>query len=191
MFLKDLTGKEILSGKTCKGYCRGVGVSLKTHTVKYLLCASTQNGEADFALSTTAIAEIGEQIRMSTLRPLLPRNCVRIFIGRPIYAFDGIYLGQVEDLVMEGFVATQLLSSKKILYPVNAITACFDAVILKKEQPYPLGQRIPAPLLPLVTDKNSSVVTKPILRTAIQKSSLIKLTLSLPPFTLNGDFVLR
>ena len=34
----------------------------------------------------------------------------------------------------------------------------------------------------MITEKTDGVVTRPILRAAMQKSALIKLTLSLPPF---------
>ena len=46
-------------------------------------------------------------------------------------------------------------------------------------------QRIPAPLLSSFTDKSEALVTKPILRVAIRNKSLIKLTLSLPPFNMD------
>ncbi len=186
MFLKDLTNKEILSGKQPKGVCRGVGISLKSHAVKYLLCASSATADTDFSVSTAAVDRIDERITLSKLRPVFPKNCVKLFLGRPVYSFDGAYLGKVTDLELQGFTATNLFTDQDAVYPINAITASQDAVILKKEQPYPIGQRIPAPLLPLVTDKAGSVVTKPILRAAIRKGALIKLTLSLPPFYFQG-----
>ncbi len=183
MLLSSLVNKEILSGKTVKGVCLGVGISLKNYTVKYLLCASAQNASSpDFAVSVSAVERIDDCVRLTKLRPLHPQNCARIFLGRPIYAFDGVFLGTVADLLVKDFTATDLFSDQNIRYPVSGITACHDAVILKKEQPYPLGQRIPAPLLHLANDKNS-LVTKPVLRAAIGKGTLIKLTLSLPPFS--------
>ncbi len=186
MFLKDLVNKEIVSGKNVKGVCRGVGVSLKSHAVKYLLCASApSSADADFAVAVSAVEDVDKQIYLSQLRPVLPKSCARIFIGRPVYSFEGVHLGNVADLEIQGFIATRLYTDQAIAYPVNVITACFDAVILKKELPYPLGQRIPAPMLSLVTDKADAVVTKPILRTAIRKGALTKLTLSLPPFYLD------
>ena len=80
--------------------------------------------------------------------------------------------------------ATRLLTDRGDVFPITSVFACADAVILRKEPPYPLGQRIPAPLLPIVSDKSEALVTKPILRAAIQKRALVKLTLSLPPFNL-------
>ncbi len=188
MFLTDLINKRIFSGKTAKGICCGVGVSLKTHAVKYLLCANalTPTKRVDFCVSISAVENIGESIRLSQLRPLRPQRCANLFIGSPIYSFDGSYLGKITDLELREFIATRLFSDGGEIYSINAVSACQDAVILKKEQPYPLGQRIPAPVLPLVTEKKESVVTKGVLRTAIKRGALIRLTLSLPPFIREG-----
>ncbi len=186
MFLQELVNKEIFSGKNAKGICRGVGISLKSHAVKYLLCASTPTAThgGDFSVSTSAVERIEEGVFLTKLRPLFPKNCARVFLGCPIYSFDGVFLGNLTDLEMKGFAATQIFTDQATAYPVTAITACKDALILKREQPFPLGQRVPTPLLPLVTDKKDAVVTKPLLRTAIQNGALVKLTLSLPPFSL-------
>ncbi len=188
MFLKELTNKEILSGSTPKGYCRGVGVSLKSHAVKYLLCGGSPApaADTDFSVSTAAIVNVGEQIQLTKLRPLFPKSCVRIFIGRPVYSYDGAYLGSVKDLAMQGFAATTLYTDQGAAYPITSITACKDAVILKREQPFPLGQRIPAPLLSLSSEQKSPLVTKQVLRRAIREGKLIQLTLSLPPFGLRA-----
>ncbi len=180
MFLSAITDKEIVSGATKKGICRGVGVSLKSHAVKYLLCAS--DGDTDFSVSASAVERVDEQITLSSLRPLFPKRCARIFIGRPVYSFDGAYLGKVVDLEIREFIATNLFTDQNERYPINAVFACRDAVIIKKEQPYPLGQRVPTPILPLFTEKKDAVVSKQILRTAIEKGKLISLTLSLAPF---------
>ncbi len=183
MFLSELTDKIILSGKTPKGVCLGVGVSLKNFTVKYLLCASSPTSTVpDFAISVAAVESVDENVRISKLRPLIPKNCARIFLGKPVYAFDGIYLGKVVDLALQNFTATHLFTDQNIRYPMSAVTACFDAVLLKREEPYPIGQRIPAPLLYVANEKNAALVTKPVLRSAMQKGALIRLTLSLPPF---------
>ncbi len=188
MFLKELTNKEILSGKSPKGYCRGVGVSLKSHAVKYLLCGGSPApaADTDFSVSTSSVTNVGEQIQLSQLRPVFPKNCVRIVIGRPVYSFDGAYLGNVTDLAMQGFAATTLFTDQNVAYPITSVTACKDAVILKREQPYPLGQRIPAPLLFLSSEQKSPLVTKQALKRAIREGRLITLTLSLPPFGLHS-----
>jgi sporulation protein YlmC with PRC-barrel domain len=184
MKLSDLCEKSIYTNKAFQGICRGVGLSLKSHAVRYLLCASTptQMG-TDFSVGVNAVTEVNERILLSRLRPASPKGCAKIAIGLPVYSFEGGFLGTVTDLDLFDFTATTLYTDRGDSFPITSIFACSDAVILRKEQPYPLGQRIPAPLLSLVTDKSDGVVTKPILRTAIEKGSLVKLTLSLPPFS--------
>ncbi len=178
MFLSHLTNKELLSGNTPKGICRGVGVSLKSHAVKYLLCASASTSDHDFSVSTNAVEEVGDRIRLSKIRPLYPRNCARIFIGRPVYAYDGAYLGVVRDLLIEDMIATHLVTETAV-YPITSLLACLDAVILKREQPFPIGQRIPAPFLSLSNGKKEGVVTKPLLRAAIEQGKLVRLTFAI------------
>ncbi len=188
MLLTELTNKPVFSGKNPRGVCLGVGISLKSHAVKYLLCASETSTEVNFTLSTDAVAHIDERITLTHARPLYPKSCARIFIGKSVYANDGSYLGKVLDLECDHFVATRLYTDQNAVYPVSAISACQDVVIMKKEAPFPLGQRIPAPFLSLLTDKKDGVLTKPLLKVAIEKGALIGLTLSLPPFSLENYF---
>ena len=188
MKLSYLNEKSVYAGKTFRGVCRGVALSLKSQAVKYLLCASTLTQTAtDFSVGVSAVTEVGESILLSRLRPAYPKNCAKITIGLPVYSFEGGYLGVVEDLEMRDFVATRLFTDRGDIFPITSLFACSDAVILRKEPPYPLGQRIPASLLPIVTDKSEALVTKPILRAAIQKRALVKLTLSLPPFNMENE----
>ncbi len=190
MKLSDLTEKNICAGKAIRGVCRGVALSLKSHAVKYLLCASTATqSNTDFSIGVSSIANVGETIILHRLRPAYPKNCAKISIGLPIYSFEGGYLGTVEDLAIKDFIATHLFTDRGEVFPITSIVACSDAVILRKEQPYPLGQRIPATLLPIVTDRPEGVVTKAVLRTACAKGALIKLMLSLPPFSLEPNDV--
>lgn len=184
MFLSELTNKEIFVGKNPRGIVKGVAVSLKTHEVKYLLCANAKTSRAIFAIPLRAVVSVGECVQLSRLRPVLPKHCACIFLHLPVYSFEGEHLGSLQELSLQSFVATTLLTDKKVSFPVSAVLACSDALLLKKEQPYPLGQRIPAPFLPLLTEKEDGLVTKPILRTAAQKNSLVKLTLALPPFSI-------
>ena len=183
MKLSTLYGKSIYTDKNLQGVCRGVAISLKSYAVRYLLCASTPTQcNADFSIGIGAVAEVGEIIRLSHVRTANPRGYAKITVGLPIYAFDGCFLGTVADLDISGFTATTLYTSRGERFPITSIAACSDAVILRKEQPYPIGQPIPTPSIFDITNKNSGVVTKQILRTAIEKKSLIALTLSLPPF---------
>lgn len=188
MKLSQLTEKNIYANRTFKGVCRGVAISLKSHTVRYLLCASTPTQSvADFAINVSAIVEIDNSITLSRLRPSYPKGCAKIAIGLPVYSFEGGYLGSVTDLDIQDFVATKLHTDRGECYPIHSIFACSDAVILRKEQPFPLGQRIPAPFLPMLTAKSDGVITKPILRTFADKGALIELTLALPPFQLYNE----
>lgn len=183
MKLSSLYGKSIYTDKNLQGVCRGVAISLKSYAVRYLLCASTPTQHnTDFSVSFSAVAEIGEIIRLSHLRTANPRGYAKIMVGLPVYAFDGGFLGTVTDLDICGFTATTLYTNRGERFPITSIAACSDAVILRKEQPYPIGQHLPTPSFFGITTKNSGIVTKQILRTAIEKKSLIALTLSLPPF---------
>ena len=188
MLLSKITSLNVCVGKTVRGVCLGVGVSLKSFAVKYLLCADAATHtplcpRTDFAVNASAIQSLDETaIVLSRLRPVLPKNCAKIFIGRPVYSNEGVFLGHVSDLEIHDLTATNLLTDQTAAYPLTAVAAFSDAVILRKEQPYPLGQRIPAPVVLDIFDKNEPVVTKATLRKAIEKRSLIKLTLSLAPF---------
>lgn len=189
MKLSQLHEKNIYVGKSFRGVCRGVALSLKSQSVKYLLCASTQTQTAtDFSVGVSAVTEIAEDIRLSRLRPCYPKNCAKISIGLPVYSFEGGFIGVVEDMDMRDFVATKLYTDRGVVIPLTSVFACSDAVILRKEQAYPLGQRIPTTMLSSVTDKSEALVTKPLLRAAIRNKSLIQLTLSLPPFNMKEPF---
>ncbi len=183
MFLSNITNKTVYLNKTPRGVVKGVGISLKTHAVKYLLCGNSQSPRTHFALPVSAIVSIDESVILSRMRPVLPKNCTCLFIGLPVYAYDGTYLGKIAELEIKDFVATLFYTDTYHDFPVSVIAACSDAVLLKKEQPYPLGQRIPAPFLSNLLGKADGVVTKPVLRSAMQKNCLVKLTLSLPPFS--------
>lgn len=192
MKLSQLHEKNIYVGKSFRGVCRGVALSLKSQSVKYLLCASTQTQTAtDFSVGVSAVTEIAEDIRLSRLRPCYPKNCAKISIGLPVYSFEGGFIGVVEDMDMRDFVATKLYTDRSAVIPLTSVFACSDAVILRKEQAYPLGQRIPTTMLSSVTDKSEALVTKPLLRAAIRNKSLIQLTLSLPPFNMEEPFLKR
>lgn len=186
MFLSQLAEKEIFVGNTPRAIIKGVGVSLKTYKIKYLLCAETTASRALFALSINGITSFNMPILLPRLRPVLAKHCACVFLGLPVYSFDGEYLGNIQDLAIDNQAATLLYTDKEITLPISSVAACSDALLLKKEQPYPLGQRIPAPFVPALSEKYGGIVTKPVLRAALEKNSLIKLTLSLPPFDLNS-----
>ena len=182
MFLSDLSNKIIYASNQPRGVCLGVGISLKTYAVKYLLCSSSATTQTvDFAVSVSAVDEVGDGVNLKRLRAVFPNGCARIFIGRPIYSAEGGFIGFIRDVEMHDFAVTRLFSDREEIFSVTAIAACADAVILRKEQSFPIGQRVPAPLL---SSKNEPIVTKSVLRKAIAKGELIKLTLALSPFRL-------
>ena len=197
MFLSDIFNKPVVTQKSQRGTCLGVGISLKNQAVKYLLCSSnslafsngvssgTSIAAADFSVNVSAVEDIGEQIFLTRLRPVFPKNCAKLFIGLPIYSYEGVFLGTLTDVELDDFVATRIFTDGAC-YPAASIFACSDAVILRKEQPFPIGQRIPAPLL-FDFSSQASIVTKPILKEAAKQGKLIRFTLSLPPFYLQAD----
>ena len=187
MLFSQLIHKTVYAGISPKGKCVGIGISLKSYAVKYLLCASTnkQYTHADFCVSVAAIDEIEDGIYLTHLRPAFPKNCAKLFLGLPIYADNGTFIGNLCDVQMENFQATHLLTNTGNSIPVCNVSAVSDAILLKKQQPYPIGQRIPAPSVSKFLDKEESFINRSNLRTAIKKSNLIKLTLSLPPFAVS------
>ena len=93
MKLSQLSEKNIYVNKTFKGVCRGVAISLKSHAVRYLLCASTSTQSvSDFAIGIAAVSDIDESITLTRLRPACPKGCAKIAIGLPVYSFEGGYL---------------------------------------------------------------------------------------------------
>ncbi|MBQ8291362.1 MAG: hypothetical protein IJX88_02470 [Clostridia bacterium] len=188
MLVSELIDKKVFVGKTLRGVALGVGVSLKTSAVKYLLCAniehhSKMNPQADFAVSVSAIERIGEEgIVLSKLRTLFPKNCAKLFLQRPVFSEEGLFLGGLVDLELREFTIVKLYTDRGGAYPFSAVAAATDAVILKKMPPYPIGQRIPAYASLRILHKEEPVVTRSVLKEAMRKQSLVRFTLSLPPF---------
>ena len=185
MFLSSLLQKRILVGKQSKGVCLGIGFSLKNQTVKYLLCGSAPHAKtADFAVGIHTVLSIDDSITLSRLRAVHPNACVKVFTGLPIYAHDGIKLGELQDIeIVQGKVIRILVNDGKS-YPIAAIFAFGDAIILRKDLPFPLGQTLPKAAREIFPESGVSV-TKNLLRSAIKKGKLIELTLSLPPFNIS------
>ena len=185
MLLSNLYQKPVVVDGNIRGVCLGVGISLKTYAVKYLLCSSSPTRSTnDVCVNVSSIIKIDEAVFLRRLRPVFPKNCAQITMRLPIFSYNGGAQGFLQDLEMQNFVALRFFNENKA-FPISAVTACADAVILRKEQPFPLGQRVPAPFLLYFKDVARPIVTKAVLSTAIQEKSLIKLTLSLPPFSLN------
>ncbi len=182
MYLSDYVNKPILVGKEQRGVCLGIGFSLKTQALKCLLCAPTSQQSPTFAVGISAVQCVAEHVVLPRLRTVLPTGCARLTFGMPIYAYDGGFLGKIIDAEFANNLLLHVFTDKNERFPATAIFACNDALILRKNMPYPLGQRVPAPIICQINDKMDGLVTRPLLRTAIAKGALIKLTLSLPPF---------
>lgn len=183
MLLSYLLDKPVVARESVRGVCRGIGVSLHSYTVKLLLCSTAPTQQnPDFAVGTSSVLYVDKKIHLSRLRAVLPKNYAKFFLGLPIFSAEGAYLGKLVDMEIENFSAVALHTDKKEEIPFSAVAVCNDAVILRKMPAYPLGQRIPAPLLCQMQAQNEQLITKQTLRRAIQQKSLIKLTLSLPPF---------
>lgn len=178
MLLSQLTGKTVYFNGASRGVCLGVGLSPKTFAIKYLFCADGRS-QADFALPISSLQSVSEHVLvLSKFRAALPKACARLFLGLPVYSQTGNFLGKLQDVRFEDQIATRLFTDRNAAYAFAAVGAISDALILRKLPPYPIGQRIPAPLF----SEKQSVVTRSVLRGAIEKNSLVRLTLSLPPF---------
>ena len=207
MYLTDFISKHIYVGKTLRGVCLGLGISPKSFAVKYLLCISgkegktaayaancdcderqkyafVQNKETDFVVNLSAVEDVETDIRLSRLRLVFPKNCWKVFLGTPIFAADGNFLGRLANAEIAGERIVRLIADNGAAFSPTLLTACADVLILRKEQPYPLGQRIPAPAILHISDGKEGVVSKSILKSVIQKSTLIRFTLSLSPFSM-------
>lgn len=183
MKLSEVIGKSVYASSRRRGVCQGVGVSLKSGAVKYLFCTAS-SGRTEFCVNVSAIGEIDEEIYLSRLRPAFPKNAVKILLGLPVYTSEGVFLGNVTDMEMDSFIALHLETDKDETFPALHISACTDAILLRKKTPYPIGQRIPAHILSDILQNGEMIVSRSSLREAIEKGALIKLTLSLAPFAL-------
>ena len=183
MKLSMLIGKSVYAGSKRRGTCQGVGVSLKSGTVKYLFCGAP-TGRTDFCVNVSAIEEIDEEIYLSRLRPVFPKSAVKIVLGLPVYTDEGVFLGNVTDMETDAFLALRLETDTGERFSIFRIFACTDAILLRKKPPYPIGQRIPAHALSEIFKNSETIVSRSNLRHAIEKGALIKLTLSLAPFAL-------
>lgn len=185
MLLSELIQKRVYSGETFKGYCVGVGVSLKTQAVKYLLCSSTNRpfaDQVDFCVNISSVLDVQTDVHLTRARSVFPKNCAKVFLGKPVFSDTGSFIGTLCDGALTRFTLEKLFCDNGKSFPVSAVAAFSDAVILKKEAPYPLGQRIPAPILSILDGQNGNIVNKTTLRAAMENKSLIRLTLSLAPF---------
>ncbi len=186
MLLSELIGKPVYCGNVIRGTLCGVCLSLSTRAVKYLLCKTTEKpANTEFCVSVFNVEKLNDGVYLKRIKAVLPKNCARVFLNRPVYTEQGEYLGYFSDLQLDDFVATYLFTGDGKRFPASALSAVSDALILKKPPIYPIGQRIPAsPILDYISKigQGSPVVTRSVLKTAIKSKKLISLTLSLAPF---------
>ena len=191
MLLSQLFFKTITTDETTRGKVVGIGFSLKSGKIKHLLCSTQSQPQidlprTDFAVNTSAITAVADKISLSRIRPIIPKTKTALFPHLPVYSQNGIFLGNLSDGKIKDFVLVQLCTDKNYAFPTSSIAVCHDAIFLRKEKPYPLGQRIPSPMLSQLQGEKTSV-TKPLLQRALRQGTLVKLTLSLPPFALLSD----
>jgi sporulation protein YlmC with PRC-barrel domain len=188
MFLSQIIGKPVRKQNATYGNVTGICISLKSRALRYLVCVSNRDVKTEFAVSFSSVLEIDDEIVLSRLKPLLPQNCVKLTLNRPIYDEKGKYLGFLKDAEFENGYLISLLANDGKKYAATRILAVNDVVILRKNQPYPLGQRIPAMDVSIFngnkpTTEKSGLITRSTLKNAIKNRSLIRFTLSLPPFS--------
>ena len=180
MLLSQLVGKKIYSAGKIRGICRGVGIQVKSRAVKYLICTDVEK-ERELFLSMSAIKEISPSgICLRSFRPTAPQSVSRFFSSRPVYEETGKYLGIAVDLEIQNSFAVSLTTDTGAVYSAYCITAVSDAILLKRRLVFPLGEKIPQELY---TQTKSPVVSKGVLKQAIDDGQLIRLTLSLPLFS--------
>ncbi len=185
MLLSDFLDKPIVVSGCVRGVCRGVGISLKNYAVKYLLCASSPVRDVDFCVNFSAVEQRNEAVFLQRLRPVFPKNCAQITRLLPVFSHDGSSHGKLLDMELQNQIAVRFFTDKNKTFPVSAITACSDAILLKKPQTYPLGQPLPSKTIPFLSDKSATIVTKNVLRECMEGKNLVKMTLALPPFSLD------
>lgn len=190
MLLSQMLYKNIEIRSMPNAIAIAVGISPKNFTVKYVFFGDTSNRnflknstETKFALNFSALQTITPvSLQFSSLRPVLPKAYFTLSLQKPVYSQKGEFLGSLQDATIENGILTNISTEQKHYNPIE-IFSISDAIIIKKSAPFPLGQRIPAPNeYPFCTEKDT-LVSKSILRRAIKNGKLIRLTLSLSPFS--------
>ncbi len=184
MLLTEFIGTPVFVGEKQRGVIQGVFLSPKSKAVKYLLFSLQTSAQPPIAISVSAIERIDNSgLFLKQMRSTLPKNALLFKKDCPVYAANGAYLGSACNLELFNLTATAIFT-ENTAFPATSILAIGDAVLLRTDEPYPIGQRIPAPVLSSFCDlpQSSLLVNRSILKNAIKKGKLIELTLSLPPF---------
>ena len=91
----------------------------------------------------------------------------------PVYTENGVFLGNLSNVKFDDYTAKSI-QINDVWITFSRVIAVGDAVIVSKAQPYPIGQ-----------PTKENFVTKQTLKRAVKEQSLIRLTLSLPPFSMD------
>ena len=166
MFLHDLEGKNIHTAKKIHGICKGVAVRIKSQKIHYLYCENTS--KQTFFLPVSTIKGVEEEGII--LKKFLPSSASLPVLQsqKPVYLQEGVFLGLVEDLAIENWKITKIILENE-RYSSLCMVALGDALFLKKAPPFPIGS----------ITKTGELVTRTLLKKAIEEGCLISLTTSL------------
>lgn len=181
MFLTSIIHKRIIVNNTPRGICVGVGISKKDGTIKQLICVELDNRATHFHVPFSLVTFIKEDaVHLQKLRAVTPAKCAVLTLNKPVYTNRGDSLGLLQNAEwINGQLAVLSINGKSI--PYSSICAVSDAILVRQNPTFPLGQRIPVSHLnEFQLDKN--IVTKSVLKRSLARRSLIRLTLSLSPF---------
>lgn len=184
MLLTEFIGTPVFVGEKQRGIIQGVFLSPKSKAVKYLLCSLQTSAHPPITISVSAIEHIDNSgLFLKQMRSTLPKNALLFKKDCPVYNENGVYLGSACNLELFNLTATAIFTENTV-FPATSILAVGDAVLLRPDEPYPIGQRIPAPARSLFFDlpQSSLLVNRSLLKTAVKNGTLIEFTLSLPPF---------
>ena len=183
MFLHSLIGKRVVVNQTPRCVCLGVGVKKSNGNLSFLLCSKSQDDAGTFAIPFSSIVCVKEDcIIANKIRPVQSPRAYILFNHLPVYSTQGVRLGVLSNAEFSQNRLYRLFIDGNPAH-FSRIHAIADAILLSPKPVFPIGQPVPAPFLLEYGTKNSAV-TKSVLKKAVQTQSLIRLTLSLPPFRL-------
>ena len=183
MLLHTLIGKRIVVNQTPRCVCLGVGVNKNNGKLSFLLCSKTQDGANSFSIPFSSIVCVKDDcIIAKKIHPINPTRAYILYTHLPVYSTQGIRLGILTNAKFgQGKLCFLFIDHSPV--PFSQVHAIGDVILLSPKPIFPIGQCVPAPFLLEFGTKNKRI-TKAVLKKAIQTQSLIRLTLSLPPFRL-------
>ena len=176
MKLSDYIGKKIYAGNAYRGVCVGGRFSLKTYELKYLVVARNGGGRVEFTVALKNARLQDGAVYFSSARAVDPKNTVRFYPNRPVFDERGGYLGETFDLELDGVTVVRLILKNGEAIPASRVSAFLDAVLVKPAPVFPLGEFLSENV---ANEAQGTLVTRGVLRRAIERDSLITLTRSL------------